>query len=141
MTVTYAISASGNVVPPMFIFPRVNYRDHFIRGAPPGSTGLATKSGWMNADLFAEYLDHFIKHTRPSINDKVLLLMDNHESHVSLKVVDKARENGIIILTIPPHTSPLATPRQICVWTFQKSFQQSCRWMASITSRTNTYHI
>ena len=34
VTVCCAVSATGNSVPPMFVFPRVNYRDHFVNGAP-----------------------------------------------------------------------------------------------------------
>ncbi|KAF2887467.1 hypothetical protein ILUMI_18706 [Ignelater luminosus] len=28
------ISANGNTIPPLFVFPRVHYKDHFIDGAP-----------------------------------------------------------------------------------------------------------
>lgn len=64
VTVVYTINASGNLHPPMFIFPRVNFRDHFTRGGPPGCIGRATKSGWMNTDLFLDYLRHVIRHTQ-----------------------------------------------------------------------------
>ena len=30
-----------------------------------------------------------------------LLIMDNHASHVSLKVIDEAKENGVTLLTLP----------------------------------------
>ena len=70
------ISATRNVLPPMFIFPRVNYKDHFINNAPPGSLGTAIQPGWMNEDLFIE---HFIKHVRCSKTNKVILILDNHD--------------------------------------------------------------
>ncbi|KAK3762513.1 hypothetical protein RRG08_017235 [Elysia crispata] len=44
VTLVCAINAIGNSVPPMFIFPRKTYRDHFIRGGPPGSIGRANGS-------------------------------------------------------------------------------------------------
>ena len=31
--------------------------------------------------------------------------MDNHESNLSPAVLNIAKENGVILLTIPPHTS------------------------------------
>ncbi|GBP24317.1 hypothetical protein EVAR_9415_1 [Eumeta japonica] len=37
-------SPSGNTIPPLFIFPRVHYKDHFLEGAPEGSLGVATRS-------------------------------------------------------------------------------------------------
>lgn len=110
VTVVYTVSASGNVIPPLFVFPRVNYKDHFIRGAPPGSIDRATRSGWINEDIFLDYLQHVIKNNRCSPDHKILLIMDNHESHISLKVIDTAKANGIVLLTIPSHTSHRLQP-------------------------------
>lgn len=31
------ISASGQALPPILIFPRKNYKDHMIKGAPSGT--------------------------------------------------------------------------------------------------------
>lgn len=42
------ISANGNTIPPLFVFPRVHYKNYFIDGAPEGSLGVATKSGRIN---------------------------------------------------------------------------------------------
>ena len=33
--VATAVSASGNTVPSMFVFPRKNYKDYFVKNAPP----------------------------------------------------------------------------------------------------------
>lgn len=142
VTVTYAISAAGNVVPPMFIFPRVNYREHFIRGSPPGSFGRATKSGWMNVNLFGEYLDHLIRHIRPSVENRILLVMDNHESHVSLTAVDKARDNGIVIVTIPPHTSHRLQPLDKAVYgPFKSAYNRAADdWLKSHPGQTLTIY-
>ncbi|KAG5877409.1 hypothetical protein JTB14_035647 [Gonioctena quinquepunctata] len=38
------ISASGNTIPPLFVFPRVHYKDNFLEGAPEGSLGAANKT-------------------------------------------------------------------------------------------------
>lgn len=51
VTAVNAISASGVVLPPMFIFPSVIYREHFIRGRRVGSKGTSTRSGWINEQL------------------------------------------------------------------------------------------
>ncbi|KAK3782367.1 hypothetical protein RRG08_027915 [Elysia crispata] len=89
----YAIRASGNSIPLMMIFPRVNYRDHFIRGAPSGTVGFANPSGWMNKELFIKFLEHLIKQTNYSLDSKILLIMDNHETHIALEVIVLARAN------------------------------------------------
>ena len=45
VTAAYAICATGYALAPMLIYPRVNYKKHFIRGAPPGTIGEASRSG------------------------------------------------------------------------------------------------
>ena len=63
--------AAGNTVPPVFIFPRVHYHDHFIRGDRPGSIGAAPKSGWMTSTNFLKFMQHFVISVRSSPDDKV----------------------------------------------------------------------
>ena len=45
VTTCCIIRADGNYLPPVLIFPRVNFRDHMIIDAPYNSLGLATPSG------------------------------------------------------------------------------------------------
>lgn len=73
-------------------------------------------SGWMTEGNFVNYLKHFVKYSKCSVNNKVLLLTDNHESHISLPAVDFARANGIIILTFPPHCSHRLQPLDVAVY-------------------------
>ena len=37
VTLVGAVNAVGNSVPPYFIFPRVNFKLHMLKGSPPGS--------------------------------------------------------------------------------------------------------
>ena len=134
VTLLYTISASGVVLPPMFIFPRVNYRDHFIKGAPNGSLGKARSTGWISEELFLEYIDFLAEKTRCSIDKKILVILDNHESHISLDVIDKSKEKGVILLTIPPHTSHKLQPLDR---TCYKSFKQAYNLAFDNFMRTN----
>jgi len=52
VTVCGAVNAIGNSVPPLFVFPRVNFKEYMIKGAPVGSIGTAHPSGWMTAQNF-----------------------------------------------------------------------------------------
>lgn len=116
------ISASGQALPPVLIFPRKNYKDHMLKGAPPGSLGLATSSGWMNSELFVTTMKHFIKHTSSSKENPSLLIMDNHESHLSIEALDLAKENGVTILTLHPHTSAKLQPLDVGIYSPFKSY-------------------
>ncbi|ELT96079.1 hypothetical protein CAPTEDRAFT_120620, partial [Capitella teleta] len=103
VTMCGAVNALGNSVPPFLIFPRVNFRNHMVQGAPPGTLGVAQKSGWMNGEVFIQWMEHFIQHSKPTKETPVLLLLDNHESHITVASLDLAKSNGIVMLTFNPH--------------------------------------
>ncbi|GBN40587.1 hypothetical protein AVEN_247770-1 [Araneus ventricosus] len=73
--------------------------------APNGTLPLISDTGYTNSDLFIDWLKHFVKHAKPSTEDPVLLIADNHTSHCSLPAVSFCRENHTTFLTHPPHTS------------------------------------
>ena len=105
VTLCVAVSASGNSVPPFLVYPRVNFSDHFLNGAPAGSKGTANPSGWMIADNFIQFLKHFVQHVKPTKDEPVLILLDNNDSHLSIDAIDYAKEHGIVMLSFPPHYS------------------------------------
>jgi hypothetical protein len=55
-----AVSATGNTVPPFFIYPRVHFRTHVVNDAPAGSHGDANPTGWMKAEHFFRFVEHFV---------------------------------------------------------------------------------
>lgn len=87
-------------------------------GAPEGSLGLpnSTQSAWTNSVLFVKVLEHIKNHTWCTKEDKILLLMDNHESHCSLKAVSYAKENGIVLVTFAPHCTHKLQPLDVGVF-------------------------
>ncbi|KAJ8953421.1 hypothetical protein NQ318_023538 [Aromia moschata] len=97
------ISATGGTIPPMYIYPRIRIKDHFLHGSIPGSVGYGTKSGWMTAEVFVKLLEHIQNHTKSTPTSPILLLLDNHETHVSVDAINFARNNGIVLLSFPPH--------------------------------------
>ena len=82
VTMCLAVSATGNTVSPMFVFPRVKFYDHFIRDGPQGCIGAAHQSGWMTLEIFFVFIQHFARVAKPSKDKKVLLLLANHHSHI-----------------------------------------------------------
>ncbi|XP_077966411.1 uncharacterized protein LOC144419992 [Styela clava] len=110
VTMIGCINAIGNSVPPAFIFPRVNFKSHMMIGAPTGSVGFAYKTGWVNSTIFLGWLKHFLTHSNCSKSNPVLLLMDNHNSHISIESVEFSKQNGIVLLTLPPHCSQKLQP-------------------------------
>lgn len=110
VTVCCAISAIGSFIPPFFIFPRHRVTDAMSKGAPPGSHVVAHPSGWMTRENFEVFLKHFIKFSKASREHRVLLVLDNHDSHITPNGINLCRQNGITLLTLPPHTSHKLQP-------------------------------
>lgn len=127
------VSATGQALPPVYIFPRVNFQDHMLNGAPQGSLGLASKSGWMTEELFLKTLEHYQSHWKATKEDPILLLMDNHSTHCSGNAIRFAESNFIYMLTFPPHCSHRMQPLDVSVFRSYKSFyNQACSdWMLS----------
>ena len=69
----------------------------------------------MTAELFPSVLDHFFKHMGTSKEQPHMLIFDNHASHMTLDVVIKARERGVVIVTLPAHCSHRLQPMDISV--------------------------
>lgn len=110
ITLVCAMSATGSYVPPGFIFPRKRMKGYLLNNAPPGSIGMVSDSGFINTNLFMEYLHHFKDNVQPTKEKPVLLILDNHSSHLSLAAVNYCRDNGIHLLTLPPHSSHKMQP-------------------------------
>lgn len=144
VTLAVAVSALGSLVPPFFIFPRKKFKQEFLLKAQPGSDGAANPSGWMNSDQFYKFLVHFQKYAHASLDNPVLLILDNHESHLSIKSLDYCKDNGIIVFSLPPHCSHKLQPLDRSVFgPFKKRVNTACdNFVSSHVGVTMTiYHI
>ncbi|XP_041353350.1 uncharacterized protein LOC121371487 isoform X1 [Gigantopelta aegis] len=110
VTLLCCVNACGNSIPPLSVSPRVHFKEHMSRGAPPGSVGVAHPSGWMTGENRVVFLHHFIKNVRCSKDHPVLIIMDNHDSHITIDALNVAKENGIVLNTFPPHCSHKLQP-------------------------------
>ena len=62
----YTINVAGISIPHMVIFPRANFKDFVLIGAPLGTIRAANLSGWSREQLFLEFLECFIKQSKPT---------------------------------------------------------------------------
>lgn len=110
------INAVGNTIPPVYIVGRVRNPEQYIQGAPQSSLVLGNKSAWMTKELFMHVLKHIQAHTNCSTQNPILLLIDNHESHVSVEAVKFCKGSGIVLLSFPPHTTHRMQPLDIGIF-------------------------
>ncbi|XP_041376339.1 uncharacterized protein LOC121388791 isoform X2 [Gigantopelta aegis] len=134
-------SASGIAIPPFFVFAGKRKMPELMHGASPGADCEMSDTGWSNSDIFRHYLqDHFIKFIPQRQPDQhLLLLLDGHKSHVSLDLVEWAKEKKIILFILPAHTSHILQPLDVaCYGPLQKFYSYVCHKIMRQTSTAIT---
>ncbi|KAJ8971197.1 hypothetical protein NQ314_000834 [Rhamnusium bicolor] len=125
------ICANGTSLPPVCVFPRQRFDEKkMMKGVPnqeDGPMGLVYPSEWMTAAIFLKVLQFFHKHVKSSIDEKS---------------IDYCRDHGIVILTLPPHTSNRLQPLDKTVFgPFKIYFNQSAdNWMLNHPAETITIY-
>lgn len=89
------------------VFPRkkLDKNGYLMIGVPPDSIVIPQESGWMNSEVFLQWLQHFKRYVQPTENNPVLLILDGHASRKELAVIEYARQQYIHMLSTPPHTT------------------------------------
>ena len=144
VTTVCAANAEERFIPPLLIFPKTRYQNIFLRGAPAGSLGFSSRSGWINNEIWLEFLKHFAAQTGVSKGTPALLIIDNHSSHVNIDAVNFACENGIVLLAIWLHTTHKMQPLDVSVYGPFKNFYDKAldSWMRSHPGeRFTIYHV
>lgn len=123
-TIICCYNATGFFIPPFFIYSRKKISRRLLNGSPLGTVATCiTDNGWANGPKFLDWLQHFVENCRPTLKQKVILILDNHESHI--EALEYARENGVIFLSLPPHTTHCMQPLYHCIYgPFETYFEQ-----------------
>ena len=111
ITILCAVSAVGEAIPPMEIFPGTRFKYNPMLNCVEGAYFGHSPSGWSTAELFYGWItNHFSKKVtiRP-----VVLLVDGHTSHIDLHTSTYCKENNILLYCLPPHSSHLTQPLDV----------------------------
>jgi hypothetical protein len=121
-----ACCSARYALPPFVIFDRLSLRPELTDGEVPGTIYGLSRKGWIDSELFELwFFRHFLAHAPPV--RPLLLLMDGHSSHYQPAVIIRAAEEGIILFTLPPHTSHLTQPLDKgCFRPLKKHWRQEC---------------
>lgn len=127
ITLMCAMSVAGGFIPPMFIFPRKRLTPLLEKDGPTGALYKCSDSGWINENVFLDWLSHFKHHAKPSADEHVLLILDNHASHISLSIYDYCKSNHIHMLSLPPHTSHKMQPLDVSFYgPLKAAYKKEC---------------
>ena len=77
--------------------------------------------------LFKSYISHFIEYLRNNLDldetNQHLLILNEHNSYVTLEVVKISIESGLDIVTLHSHTSHVVQPLDVaCFKAFKTAF-------------------
>lgn len=106
-----AISASGEAILPMHIFPGMRFKYNPMLNCVDGAYFGHSPTGWISTELFYGWLaNHFAKRVtlRP-----VVLLVDSHASHIDIHTSIFCRENQVLLYCLPAHSSHLMQPLDV----------------------------
>lgn len=83
----------GQLITPVFMFPKTRFHDSMLTGAPVRTVGFANSptSDWMTGPLFLKVLQHIKQTTKI---DKILKLLDNHENHCTIDAIKFAMKTA-----------------------------------------------
>ena len=109
LTTLECINAAGHHIPNLYIFKGKRIRENFIVHCEDQAAMAMQLEAWMTQFLFSKWFSHFIRMLGErggiSMQNRHLLIVDDHTSHVTVEVVVQAMEVGLEVLTLPSHTS------------------------------------
>jgi hypothetical protein len=130
ITTLVAISASGQITPPMHISPGQRFAYNPLEGGVEGAYFARSSNGWIKTELFYGWIkNHFsicAGHERP-----VLLIVNGHTTHIDLDVSQFCKEDQILLYCLPPHSSHII---QLLDVGFFGPLKITCNWKKAVDS-------
>jgi len=116
-TVIECISTSNNHIPPMVIFKGKEHQNIWYNSPdiPDNWYIGVSETGWTNNNLALYWLQNVFDPAtkRATIGSKRLLLMDGHNSHITPEFEAFCKQNAIVSIYLPPHSSHLLQPLDV----------------------------
>ena len=127
LSVLLCINAVGRCIPNFYILKRTYFLEDYIARCEAGTMMGMQSNAWMTKWLFKSWISHFIqcltKGTGIDMSNRHLLILDGHNSHITLEVVRMAMESRLDIISLPSHTSHALQPLDVtCFAPFKTSF-------------------
>jgi hypothetical protein len=115
VTAIESINSTGWVLPPMIILKGVMHQKSWYEAIPDNWRIGVSENGWTTDELGLTWLKEvFNKHTQDrTVGTYRLLILDGHGSHVTGAFDQYAKQNSIIVLCMPPHSSHILQPLDV----------------------------
>ena len=123
ITTLAVVNAAGRALDPLVIFAGKNMQSTW-RGdkALPKTFYGISETGWMTSEVFVEWFNRFCQLVKVH---PLLLIFDGHMMHVSLDVIEKAVEENVVLLKLPPHATDVLQPLDVsCFGPLKRLWEQ-----------------
>lgn len=136
LSVLICVNAIGQAIPSFYIFCGKRYKQNYIQHCEVGATMTMQPRAQVTSYIFNMWISHFIASIQQkggtSPNQHHLLILDGHNSHVTLEVAHVARNVGLDLINLPLHTSHVLQPLNVLMFKSFKQFFQEYRdfWMS-----------
>jgi hypothetical protein len=137
LSVLVYVNAARRVIPSFYIFQGKRFRQNYIQHCKVGATMAMQRRAWMTAYLFIAAIQ---RTTRILPTQRHLLILDRHNSHITLEVARAAKSIGIDLINLPSHTSYALQSLDVSVFKPFKQFFREYRdfWMSKhVNQSTN----
>ncbi len=136
VSVVECVRSTGDVLPPYIIFKGKQVQKAWLNPIKDGRTTLrVSDNGWTTNEIGCQWLEAFDRHTQPQSQGlHRLLLLDGHESHVSIDFIEYCQSHNIIALCLSPHLTHLTTSGCWNLWTLEQGLQETCLYPLTLWS-------
>ena len=115
ITIVACVNASGTVIlPPMIIYRGKSINQELTMDGIAGAMYASSPKSYIDTELFKMWMGRFVMLVPPA--RPILLLLDGHASRMNLQTVQFAKDNGIHMLCLPPHTTHLYQPLDVTMF-------------------------
>ena len=124
ITVLATCCADGSCFDPLIVFKGKKLQSTWCdEEALPDVQYAVSETGWMTSAIFEDFFKRFAEKTADT--RPLLLILDGHLSHTTLKTVEVAIKENITILKLPPHCTDLLQPLDVACFSPLKSKYES----------------
>lgn len=133
ITILCCVNAIGASILGFYLFKGKTQLKNYIQNSEPGACMAAHPHARMTKELFLNWLTHFFGSIPGGVSpeNKHLLVLYGHGSHIVVQTIEEANNLCIDMLTLPAHTTHRFQPLDVSVFGSFKNYFRNERasWM------------
>lgn len=114
ISIMFAITAGGECLPPYTVYKAEHLYSQWTINGPSNARYNRSKSGWFDHTLFQDWFETVILPWAKNKSGTKVLIGDNLASHINYHIVTLCEANDIRFVFLPPNSSHLTQPLDVC---------------------------